>query len=147
MTTEPAAVGTVAAGVVGRLTAEALARADLATEREARDRIGDVLAMAGEWRAGRRPLAEVGRRCTPQDRFLAVRFGPRPIPAALLAVIDALIDAVPGPDGYAYRTRFGVFTEADVAAAKGTYRREADGTVVIAFPLRVARGEEASGWQ
>jgi hypothetical protein len=131
------------AGATKEVTLAALDRAAFANPGEAQEAIGGILAMADAWARGDLPLAEVGRLSTGYERFLAVRFGPRPVPKTLLRLIDALIDAVPGPDGYAYRTKDGLYTEAEIAAAKGTYVRDlATGKVAIRFPLHTPRQDK-----
>lgn len=124
----------------------ALARAGW-TRQEAPQRTADIARMAEEWAAGALPLAEIGRLSTPAERFVAMRLLPKPYPRAFLAMIDAVIEASPGPDGYCYVTRHGVFTEADVAHHKGTYRRDpATGEVAIVFPLRTKPSPTREDW-
>lgn len=117
-------------GIAARLTVAALARTDLGTVADAQARIDEILTMAAEWDAGRLPLAEVRRLCTGAERFLAVRFGPRPTPPALLRLLDALVAG----EGV-HITPHGVVTEDELREGEGAVIRE-DGRVGLAWPIR-----------
>lgn len=116
------------------LTEAALLQAGLETRTEADAVIAAALALAHNWAADTISLDDVRRQSTPQERFLLARFGPRPMPAPVRALFDALVDSDPtSPQGYGYRTAFGLMTSAELSGPLVKQDRLDDGRIRTRF--------------